>query len=369
MNGSEIIDELNTGALSADRTDAEELPFETLDDFSTAPLTLAETAEMVRQKTEYFFGLSVKFNRRSEKYLEACEFLHKGVSYLGSCCLTIELLRQKGKEVPEVEELSTHWLYGLVSFNVRKLNAAADAFIAAGCELPGKWLDMQFRFLKLAERLKATEHRIWSCFGDTSEFKEKIVTRAHLFTKDAANKKYVQRNIKPPVFRAPASLPVHKEAVREALGADARITVSTTQFRIQDSGSGIQESGPRESVNEVRAGADPEGTIREGIDHEQNEAVKFFTGKTIGERTQDSGSGIQDSGFRESMSEIRADAAPEGTIWEGIDHEKNEALDFFTGRTIGELEMIRARDPGLYCEMQRKAFGARGAPLSVKCEE
>ena len=352
MNGSEIIDELNTGALSADRTDQEELPFETLDDFSTAPLTLAETAEMVRQKTEYFFGLSVKFNRRSEKYLEACEYLHKGVSYLGSCCLTIELLRQKGKEVPGVEELSTHWLYGLVSFNVRKLNAAADAFIAAGCELPGKWLDMQFRFLKLAERLKATEHRIWSCFGDTSEFKEKIVTRAHLFTKDAANKKYVQRNIKPPVFRAPASLPVHKEAVREALGADARITVSTTQFRIQDSGSGIQESGPRESVNEVRA----------GIDHEQNEAVKFFTRKTISERTQDSGSG-------ESVKEIRADADPKGTIWDGIDHEKNEAMKFFTGKTIGELEEIRARDPGLYCEMQRKAFGARGAPLSVKCEE
>ena len=338
MNGSKIIDELNTGALSADRTDAEELPFETLDAFSTAPLTLAETAEMVRQKTEYFFGLSVKFNRRSEKYLEACEYLHKGVSYLGSCCLTIELLRQKGKEVPEVEELSTHWLYGLVSFNVRKLNAAADAFIAAGCKLPGKWLDMQFRFLKLAERLKATEHRIWSCFGDTSEFKEKIVTRAHLFTKDAANKKYVQRNIKPPVFRAPASLPVHKEAIREALGADARITVSDAPA-VKAEKAGKAEAGRGTEVKKTAARG---------------------TGKSIAG---------QPPAPAESMDEIRADAAPEGTIWEGIDHEKNEALNFFTGKTIGELETIRARDPGLYCEMQRKVFGARGAPLSVKCEE
>lgn len=351
MDESEkILSELNAAEFSASAADAEALPFETLEDFSTAPLTLAETAEAVRQRTEYFFGLTVKYNRRSANYLEACAYFEKGVKYLGSCCLTLELLRQKKVEAPEIEGLSTHWLYGMVSFNVRKLNAAVDEFITSGVELPGKWLDMQFRFLNLAERLKATEHRIYSCWGHPDPFADKVITRSKLFTKDAANKRQVQHNVKPPVFRAPASLPVKKEAVREALGGDAEIRISTVPGK---------EAGRREAQQPAALPA-PEAPDEEIRAEETQEAEsgkpEAESGKPEANSRRAEESRKESPESPKPVIEIRVADDPAGTIWEGIDPEKEEAIRFFETHTIAQTEELRIKDPERFYELRRKAF-------------
>ena len=212
--GEKVLDAMNTFDANA-ASGCEELPFESLDDFSVAPLTFEETAVMVWQKTEYFFDLTAKFNRKSEKYLEACAFLEKGVKYLGSCCLTAAVLGEEDdQEFPKLEGLSTHWLFGLVSFNVRKLDAAVNEFLADTGDIPGKWLDMQFRFLNLAERLKATERKIYDCSKDSyNPERAKIVSQAKMFTKGAWNRYEVRRHVKPPVFRTGAALPMIRSAV------------------------------------------------------------------------------------------------------------------------------------------------------------
>ena len=213
-NGEKVLDAMNAFDLNAS-SGADELPFESLDDFSVAPLTFEETAVMVWRKTEYFFDLTAKFNRKSEKYLEACAFLEKGVKYLGSCCLTAAVLGEEDDlEFPKLEGLSTHWLFGLVSFNARKLDAAVNEFMAASGDLPGKWLDMQFRFLNLAERLKSTERKIHDCCSHSlSEERARIVKQAKMFTKRAGNRYEVRRHVKPPVFRTGAALPLIRSAV------------------------------------------------------------------------------------------------------------------------------------------------------------
>ena len=213
-NGEKVLDAMNAFDLNAS-SGADELPFESLDDFSVAPLTFEETAVMVWRKTEYFFDLTAKFNRKSEKYLEACAFLEKGVKYLGSCCLTAAVLGEEDDlEFPKLEGLSTHWLFGLVSFNARKLDAAVNEFMAASGDLPGKWLDMQFRFLNLAERLKSTERKIHDCCSHSlSVERARIVKQAKMFTKRAGNRYEVRRHVKPPVFRTGAALPMIRSAV------------------------------------------------------------------------------------------------------------------------------------------------------------
>ena len=212
-NGEKVLDAMNAFDVNAS-SGCEELPFESLDDFSVAPLTFEETAVMVWRKTEYFFDLTAKFNRKSEKYLEACSFLEKGVKYLGSCCLTAAAVGIEDEcEFPKLEGLSTHWLFGLVSFNIRKLDAAVNEFLADTGDIPGKWLDMQFRFLNLAERLKATERKIYDCSKDScNPERAKIVSQAKMFTKGAWNRYEVRRHVKPPVFRTGAALPMIRSA-------------------------------------------------------------------------------------------------------------------------------------------------------------
>ena len=198
---------------AADPTEPEEteLPFESLDDYSTDPIGFEEIADMVCTKVKAFFSLSVKYNHRSSKYLEACGFLERGIKYLGSCCLTGVLLKKKGHELPKLEDLSTHWLYGMVSFNIRKLNRTVDEELATAGTIPSRWLDMQFRYINLAERLKSTEAKIYEYTTSSWRSGEKYVEHALMFSEKAWNRYYVKKYVRKPDFRKSPAFPVLKE--------------------------------------------------------------------------------------------------------------------------------------------------------------
>ena len=300
-NGEKILSAMNAFELnvsSGPEDGADELPFESLDDFSIAPLTFEETAVMIRERTEFFFDLTARYNRKSPKYLEACAFLEKGIRYLGSCCLTMEILKKNGRgEFPQLGDLSTHWLFGMVSFNVRKLDAAMKELIAASGELPGKWQDMQFRFLSLAERLQSTEKKIYDCCTHP-ELGNDILKRAQLFTKEAFNRSEVRRRIKPPSFRSGAALPFLKNAVRE------------------------------------------EKALAEAADPVQDPAAAPVPEKT---------DTISEPAVKEVTTKI------EGSPWERTEREAKQ--DFYLSKTLGELNAMQARNPGSWDRMMDEMFG------------
>ena len=240
---------------AADPAASEEtdLPFESLDDYSTDPIGFEELTDMVSNKVRYFFSLSAKYNHRSAKYLEVCGFLERGIKYLGSCSLTAVLLKKNGHELPKLEDLSTHWLYGMVSFNIRKLNRTVDEELSASGAIPSKWLDMQFRFINLAERLKSTETKIYEITSYDWRRGEKYVEHALMFSEKAWNRYDVKKHIRKPDFRRAPSFPALKQdsGVRsqdpEKSGErKAEIKVQRAECSVQSSELGNQGTGIRE---------------------------------------------------------------------------------------------------------------------------
>ena len=223
MNGEEILKEMNAFSVNAVQAAPEQgsgeeaLPFESLDDYSTDPIGFEELADMVNDKVKYFFSLSAKYNHRSSEYLEVCGFLERGIKYLGSCCLTGVLLKKKGHDLPKLEDLSTHWLYGMVSFNIRKLNRTVDEDLSRSGPIPSRWLDMQFRYINLAERLRSTEKKIYDLTNSYWLNSDKYIEHALMFSEEAPNRVFVKRHVRKPDFRLAPSFPViGKEAVTQS---------------------------------------------------------------------------------------------------------------------------------------------------------
>ena len=164
-NGGKLISEmnafLNDSEVLTDSVSENELPFESLDDFSTDPLGFNELALKMLNRVEGVFDLAVKYNRHSSRYLQCCAHLEKGIKYLGSACLTKIALQKQKHTFPALGQLSTEKLYRMVSFHFRKLDAALTEYQQKHHELNDKLLDMQLRYFSLLQRLCATEERIY----------------------------------------------------------------------------------------------------------------------------------------------------------------------------------------------------------------
>ena len=137
------------------------LPFETLDDFSTAPVEFNEMAKTMLTRVEAVFDKAVKYNRHSKQYLKSAVQLEKGIKFLASCCLTKIALTMNKTDYPELGQLSTEKLYRMASFHYRKINAALDEYQAKNNDLDDALLEMQFRYFNLLGRLCSTEVRIY----------------------------------------------------------------------------------------------------------------------------------------------------------------------------------------------------------------
>ena len=219
-DGETVLKQLNT--LDAKPAD-DELPFESLDDYATDPAGFEEIAAMVSQKVEHIFTLTQKYNHASGKYLEICAHLERGIKYLASCCITKAVLEaKKDMQFPTIDELTTHRLFGMVSFNLRKLNRTVNEKMAASDDIPAPWYDMFLRYVNLAERLKSTETKIYLSLGFGGYAASDIMRRALMFSDKAFNRNYVKRYVQKPVFRANApAFPVLKEVIREEAAKDA----------------------------------------------------------------------------------------------------------------------------------------------------
>ncbi len=110
---------------SADDPKAEEnLPFESIDSYSTDPVGFSEMSLRMLSRVEFVFDLAARENRFSSKYIKRCTQLEKGIKYLGSLCVTKYALQTKGQTFPQLGQLSTEKLYCMTSHHFLKLDQA-----------------------------------------------------------------------------------------------------------------------------------------------------------------------------------------------------------------------------------------------------
>ena len=146
---------------SGDDPKAEEnLPFESIDSYSTDPVGFGEMSLRMLNKVEFIFDQAAKENRFSSIYLKRCKQLEKGIKYLGSLCVTKYALQTKGQTFPQLGQLSTEKLYCMTSHHFRKLDMAVTEYMFEHRDVHDKLFDMEMRYFNLLERLRSTEVKI-----------------------------------------------------------------------------------------------------------------------------------------------------------------------------------------------------------------
>ena len=198
---------------------AAELPNEVLNTFSNAPYEFEQTSSVLWGDTQQIYYHACIANRFSENYLLLCNQLEKNIKQLGSFCLTKAVLEQKGMEFPKLADMTVKELVCMVSYHFRKAHAALQGIYRDNDLLGLTYLNWEFRWVGLGNRLKATEVKIRrikegkyktdSIFEESNTFKGEPRSNG-----DDACKT-------PQSLRAnPAALPVKGSMAREMLSAE-----------------------------------------------------------------------------------------------------------------------------------------------------
>ena len=149
---------INRGVLTGNKVS--ELRDEAFNEFSNAPLEFEETAAALWDGTQKVFYHACIANRFSENYLIYCNQLEKNIKQLGSFCLTKAVLEQKWIGFPKLKDMRIHELVCMASFHFRKAHAALEGIYRDNNILGMTYLDWEFRWVVLCNRLKATEVKI-----------------------------------------------------------------------------------------------------------------------------------------------------------------------------------------------------------------
>ena len=137
-----------------------DLPFEALSEFSNAPFEFQNKALLLWKDTQLIYVHACTANRFSGNYLMLCTQLEKNIRQLGSFCLTKAVLEQQGQSFPELSGLSIKELVGMVSFHIRKAHAALEGIYRDNDILGMTYLNWEYRWIGLDNRLRATEVKI-----------------------------------------------------------------------------------------------------------------------------------------------------------------------------------------------------------------
>ncbi len=139
---------------------AADLPLEASNAFSNAPFDFEATAALLWEDTLKIYDHACIENRFSENYLKYCAQLEKNIKEAGTLCLTKAVLEKNGYEFPGLESMSVKELVGMVSFHLLKCHAALDGLYKDNNLLGLSYLNWEFRWFGLGNRLKATEVKI-----------------------------------------------------------------------------------------------------------------------------------------------------------------------------------------------------------------
>ena len=249
MDGGKLTDEMDMllGTTSAD-ADAAELPFESIDDFSTDPVSFTEMSERMLERVEMIFELSTLYNRQSADYLRICAVLEKGIKYLAGSCIVKAAMEQEKMTFPTLGQLSLAKLYGMASFNYRKLDTALSEQIRkSGRNFSPELLDMDFRYFNLLARLRATHTKKYNYFF--GYFYNHKGNDGTITGRAFGNKQYdCGPKSEPPVFRRPSAFPMDRAAIaalREEQNGKSGNTLNNTENNISNTLTILKEINTR----------------------------------------------------------------------------------------------------------------------------
>ena len=238
-------------AKSPDDPKAEEnLPFESIDSYSTDPVGFGEMSLRMMNKVEFVFDLAAKDNRFSSKYLKRCTQLEKGIKYLGSLCVTKYALQTKGQTFPQLGQLSPEKLYCMTSHHFRKLDMAVTEYMFEHRDVPDRLFDMEMRYFNLLERLRSTEVKIEK-FHDKYAYGEtdySPIIRGLAFSEKSLTKEIHRKHDEAPAFRhAPAF-----GLLAEAGGLNKKSeTAENKKSEIRNQREQLSKAGSHEKVAEA----------------------------------------------------------------------------------------------------------------------
>ena len=205
----------NRGILSDIK--ARDLPLEALNEFSNAPFDFEKTAVLLWEDTLKIYDHACIENRFSENYLKYCAQLEKNIKQAGSLCLTKAVLEKNGFSFPQLDSLSVRELVGMVSFHLLKCHAALDGLYKDNNLLGLTYLDWEFRWFGLGNRLKATEVRIQKIrAGEINT--ETLLKQAQTF-RDAPCADQIPS--RPQSLRNPNALPLNGSMARAMMRSEA----------------------------------------------------------------------------------------------------------------------------------------------------
>ena len=139
---------------------AADLPAEEISEFSDAPSEFEHTALLLWGDTQKVYVNACTANRFFENYLMFCDQLEKNIKQLGSYCLTKAVLEQNGMSFPKLSRMTIRELAGMVGFHLRKAHAALEGIYRDNNILGMTYLNWEFRWAGLDNRLRATEVKI-----------------------------------------------------------------------------------------------------------------------------------------------------------------------------------------------------------------
>ena len=139
---------------------AADLPNEVSNSFSNAPYEFEQTSSVLWDDTQQIYYHACIANRFSEHYLVLCGQLEKNIKQLGSFCVTKAALEQKGMLFPKLEKMNVRELVCMVSYHFRKAHASLQGIYRDNDLLGITYLNWEFRWVGLGNRLKSTEVKI-----------------------------------------------------------------------------------------------------------------------------------------------------------------------------------------------------------------
>ena len=138
---------------------AELLP-ESCDEFSTAPFDFEESTKILWEDTQLTYYHACSANRFTEQYLALCRRLEKNIKQVGSLCVTKAVLEKSGLLFPDLSEMNIDELIGMVSYHLRKCHATFRSVYQCNNYLGMSYLNWEFRWVELGNRLKSTNVKI-----------------------------------------------------------------------------------------------------------------------------------------------------------------------------------------------------------------
>ena len=267
MDGLQLADEMKTYLADENITSEDTaLPFETLDDYSTDPVSFNEMSLLLLKKVEDVFDYASKYNRHSPQYLKSCVQLEKGIKYLGSCCLTKRALENETRQsFPDLGQLTTEKLYRMASVHYRKIDRALSEYIAEKDEINGSLLEMEFRYFNLLRRLRSTEVKIYNYQIDSyyTEGRKRFdpVKNGLSFSEKSWSKEFHEHEEAPVFGKAKAFPQLTEFSGKDALNAGNRSLKAPAAASSRDEGSLGNPSDPSAAENLPQETQPAESTI------------------------------------------------------------------------------------------------------------